>query len=162
MAQQQQQRHSNGEHGAAGAADDDDLTRVLTAGPGVVSPSLRCPELTLGSDDYDHGVDTWAVGCMLAELLTGAHIFANASNNDPQRCMQSIFAVTGLRDRAAELPASIREPAMVMPRQSKFLDPNTLTGPLPAGWTELPSTSEPGLGLLLQNLLQNFTSKHMT
>ena len=35
----------------------------------VVTRWYRCPELLFGARNYGSGVDTWAVGCILAELL---------------------------------------------------------------------------------------------
>uniref|UniRef100_A0A0L8FIA0 Protein kinase domain-containing protein n=1 Tax=Octopus bimaculoides TaxID=37653 RepID=A0A0L8FIA0_OCTBM len=35
----------------------------------VVTRWYRCPELLFGARNYSTGVDTWAVGCILAELL---------------------------------------------------------------------------------------------
>ncbi|CAL4988228.1 unnamed protein product [Urochloa decumbens] len=38
----------------------------------LASPSpYRAPELFLGSEEYDGRVDTWALGCIMAELLAG-------------------------------------------------------------------------------------------
>ncbi|CAN6360761.1 unnamed protein product [Urochloa humidicola] len=41
----------------------------------VVARSYRAPELLLGSTEYDDGVDTWAIGCIVAELLAGGALF---------------------------------------------------------------------------------------
>ena len=35
----------------------------------VVTRWYRCPELLFGARNYGSGVDTWAMGCILAELL---------------------------------------------------------------------------------------------
>ncbi|XP_004207735.1 cyclin-dependent kinase 7 isoform X1 [Hydra vulgaris] len=35
----------------------------------VVTPWYRCPELLFGAKNYGTGIDMWAVGCVLAELL---------------------------------------------------------------------------------------------
>ncbi|KAF8666086.1 hypothetical protein HU200_053796 [Digitaria exilis] len=38
----------------------------------LASPEpYRAPELFLGSEDYDGRVDTWSLGCVMAELVTG-------------------------------------------------------------------------------------------
>ncbi|EDO05279.1 protein kinase domain containing protein [Babesia bovis T2Bo] len=42
----------------------------------VVTLWYRPPELLLGSDNYHSGVDMWSVGCIMAELVCGTHIFA--------------------------------------------------------------------------------------
>lgn len=39
--------------------------------PKVVSLWYRPPELLLGSDRYDMGVDNWGAGCIFGELLRG-------------------------------------------------------------------------------------------
>ncbi|GIX64050.1 protein kinase domain containing protein [Babesia caballi] len=57
------------------------LARVCPTGKGmltnrVVTLWYRPPELLLGSDNYDSGVDMWSVGCIMAELVCGTHIFA--------------------------------------------------------------------------------------
>merc|ERR1712156_1328748 len=43
---------------------------VLTLTHEVVTLWYRCPEVLLGVKKYGHGVDTWSMGCMLAELLS--------------------------------------------------------------------------------------------
>ena len=39
--------------------------------PKVVSLWYRPPELLLGSEYYDQGIDNWGAGCMMGELLRG-------------------------------------------------------------------------------------------
>ncbi|KAL7547224.1 hypothetical protein ACHAWF_010547 [Thalassiosira exigua] len=46
-----------------------DVGEPLT--PKVASLWYRPPELLLGSERYDQGVDTWAAGCVVGELLRG-------------------------------------------------------------------------------------------
>ncbi|CAN6338216.1 unnamed protein product [Urochloa humidicola] len=41
----------------------------------VVARSYRAPELLLGCREYGAGVDTWAIGCIVAELLGGSLLF---------------------------------------------------------------------------------------
>ncbi|OEL27435.1 putative cyclin-dependent kinase F-2 [Dichanthelium oligosanthes] len=41
----------------------------------VVARNYRAPELLLGSTDYDALIDTWAIGCIMAELLAGNLLF---------------------------------------------------------------------------------------
>jgi len=36
----------------------------------IVTLWYRSPELLLGEDHYDLGVDMWSVGCIMAEFLT--------------------------------------------------------------------------------------------
>jgi len=46
---------------------------ILTLTHEVVTLWYRCPEVLLGIRKYGHGVDTWSMGCMLAELLSQTH-----------------------------------------------------------------------------------------
>lgn len=39
----------------------------------------RAPELMLGDDNYGTGVDIWAVGCIMAECLTGRPLLSGDS-----------------------------------------------------------------------------------
>ena len=41
----------------------------------VVTIWYRAPELLLGAKHYTSGVDTWAAGCILAELLALRPVF---------------------------------------------------------------------------------------
>jgi serine/threonine protein kinase len=36
----------------------------------------RAPELMFGDDNYGTGVDIWAVGCIMAEILTNKPLLA--------------------------------------------------------------------------------------
>ena len=47
-----------------------DLEQSLDQTVYVVTRWYRAPELLLGKKDYDKSIDMWAVGCILAELLT--------------------------------------------------------------------------------------------
>lgn len=42
----------------------------------VVTLWYRSPELLLGSQSYDYGIDVWSVGCILAEIELKRPIFA--------------------------------------------------------------------------------------
>lgn len=48
----------------------------------VATRWYRAPELLAGDTAYGPGVDIWAVGCMLAELATGAPLFPGESDTD--------------------------------------------------------------------------------
>jgi cell division cycle 2-like len=76
----------------AAAADDAPLT------PGVATLWYRAPELILGSRDYDAGVDTWAIGCIMAELLAGAPLFPGRSEMDQ---LNRVFDTLGMQDMAS-------------------------------------------------------------
>merc|ERR1712173_373345 len=41
----------------------------------VVTLWYRSPEVLMGSNHYNGGIDMWAVGCMLWEILTGDALF---------------------------------------------------------------------------------------
>lgn len=70
----------------------------------VVTRWYRCPELLLGSRQYDFGVDLWAVGCILAEMLGRRAIFPG---RDPVHQLSLICKVTGTpsEERLAHLPS---------------------------------------------------------
>ncbi|CAO2183656.1 unnamed protein product [Urochloa humidicola] len=61
----------------AAEKDVDGGNSGMLASPGP----YRAPELFLGSKDYDGRVDTWALGCIMAELLaTGAPFFGGETD----------------------------------------------------------------------------------
>jgi len=45
----------------------------------VATRWYRAPEILLGSTSYTYGVDIWAVGCILGELLNGKPVFPGSS-----------------------------------------------------------------------------------
>lgn len=51
------------------------------------------PEVLLGKPDYDGAVDMWSLGCVMAELLTGAPLFGGATDDEAQ--VIEIFKVLG-------------------------------------------------------------------
>uniref|UniRef100_A0A8R7RDA9 [RNA-polymerase]-subunit kinase n=1 Tax=Triticum urartu TaxID=4572 RepID=A0A8R7RDA9_TRIUA len=55
----------------------------------------RAPEMLLGKEDYDALVDTWSLGCVMAEMLTGERIFRAAEFIS---LFQRIFEVVGVPD----------------------------------------------------------------
>lgn len=58
----------------------------------VVTRWYRCPELLYGARNYAQGVDMWAVGCILAELLLRVPFFPGDSDLDQ---LMRIFQVLG-------------------------------------------------------------------
>ncbi|CAL5093920.1 unnamed protein product [Urochloa decumbens] len=66
--------------------------------PGVATLWYRAPEVILGSRDYDAGVDTWALGCIMAELLAGAPLFPGRSEMDQ---LNRVFDTLGMQDMAS-------------------------------------------------------------
>ncbi|KAH0789838.1 CMGC/MAPK/ERK7 protein kinase [Histomonas meleagridis] len=52
----------------------------------------RAPELIIGSNNYNEGVDMWAIGCIVAELYSGRPLFPGTSTLDQ---MEKVVALTG-------------------------------------------------------------------
>ncbi|KAL7677595.1 hypothetical protein ACOME3_003830 [Neoechinorhynchus agilis] len=50
--------------------------------PGVVTLWYRAPELLLGSTTYGNGVDIWACGCILGELLANEPLLPGKSETN--------------------------------------------------------------------------------
>lgn len=73
-----------------------------TAGPApvltdyVATRWYRAPEILLGSTRYTTGVDIWAVGCILGEMITGRPIFPGTSTMNQ---IERIVEVTGQPSR---------------------------------------------------------------
>lgn len=62
---------------AASLGDSTATSPVLT--DYVATRWYRAPEILLGSTSYTFGVDMWAVGCILGELISGKPIFPGSS-----------------------------------------------------------------------------------
>lgn len=58
----------------------------------VATRWYRAPEILLGSTYYTKGVDMWAVGCILGEMLRGKPLFPGASTMNQ---LEKIIEVTG-------------------------------------------------------------------
>lgn len=58
----------------------------------VATRWYRAPELLLGSPQYTKGVDIWAVGCILAEMIVGKPVFPGTSTLDQ---LERVIAITG-------------------------------------------------------------------
>jgi mitogen-activated protein kinase 15 len=56
----------------------------------------RAPEILFGSSTYTYGVDMWAAGCILAELVSGRPLFPGQSTMDQ---LERIIAYTGTPSR---------------------------------------------------------------
>lgn len=52
----------------------------------------RSPELIIGSNQYNEGVDMWAIGCIVGELFAGKPLFPGNSTLDQ---MERVVAFTG-------------------------------------------------------------------
>jgi len=55
------------------------------------------PEVLLGKPDYDALVDTWSLGCVMAELIGGSVLFQELDSEDQLR---AIFALLGMPNDA--------------------------------------------------------------
>ena len=60
------------------------------------------PEMILGKQDYDALVDTWSIGCVMAEMLTGKTLFLGDDDDDAKDNeiiqLWSIFRLLGTPD----------------------------------------------------------------
>uniref|UniRef100_A0A8R7UAZ2 [RNA-polymerase]-subunit kinase n=1 Tax=Triticum urartu TaxID=4572 RepID=A0A8R7UAZ2_TRIUA len=61
------------------------------------TPFYVAPEVLLGKRDYDALVDTWSIGCVMAEMLTGKTLFLGDDDDDQ---LWSIFRVLGVPDES--------------------------------------------------------------
>ncbi|CAM0955751.1 unnamed protein product [Alopecurus aequalis] len=75
--------------------DADDSTYRSFAG----TRSYMAPEMLLGKPDFDTGVDTWSLGCVMAELLTGKRLFKKADAETDQ--LYKIFDLLGVPGKKA-------------------------------------------------------------
>ena len=57
----------------------------------------RAPEILFGSPNYTLGVDVWAVGCILAEMMIGKPLFPGNSTLDQ---LERVLQVTGVPTRS--------------------------------------------------------------
>jgi serine/threonine protein kinase len=64
----------------------------------VVTLWYRAPELLLGSRTYSAVIDTWSIGCIAAELLTGSPLFRAESEIG---LLHKMFAVCGTPHEAS-------------------------------------------------------------
>ncbi|CAL4956174.1 unnamed protein product [Urochloa decumbens] len=75
------------------AAEKDVDGDGMLASPGP----YRAPELFLGSKDYDGRVDTWALGCIMAELLAGAGGAPFFGGETDAEVLEKMLRVVGAR-----------------------------------------------------------------
>jgi len=64
----------------------------------VVTLWYRAPEILLGTRCYSTGIDTWSVGCVFAEIMTGKALFQGESEIEQ---LMSIFRVLGTPTEAS-------------------------------------------------------------
>jgi mitogen-activated protein kinase 15 len=58
----------------------------------VATRWYRAPEILFGSPSYTKGVDVWAVGCILAEMIVGKPLFPGTSTLDQ---LERVLEITG-------------------------------------------------------------------
>lgn len=58
----------------------------------VVTLWYRCPEVLLGSRNYNTTIDTWSIGCIFAEMITSKPLF---DGNNEQEQLKKIFKIRG-------------------------------------------------------------------
>lgn len=75
------------------------MSRSMAGGPPYCIPVgtrwYRAPEVLLGSPDYDDRIDSWALGCIMAELLAGEHPFRGSTDKEQ---LSEVLDVLGTND----------------------------------------------------------------
>jgi len=69
----------------------------------VATRWYRAPEILLGSVDYKFGVDMWALGCIIGEMINGKPVFPGSSTMNQ---LERIFELTGFREIEKVAPGS--------------------------------------------------------
>jgi serine/threonine protein kinase len=64
------------------------------------TPGYRAPEVLLELPEYDGRVDTWSLGCVMAEFLTGRPLFESIQGSEDQDLL-TILRVLGVPDEEA-------------------------------------------------------------
>ena len=95
----------------------------------------RSPELIIGSNHYNEGVDSWALGCIVAELYAGRPLFPGTSTLDQ---MERVVSLTGppsssdiasMHSEFAETMIanlSYNQPRMTLNQKLPMADPDTI------------------------------------
>ncbi|KAM9040269.1 cyclin-dependent kinase 20-like isoform 3-T14 [Megaptera novaeangliae] len=139
----------------------------------VATRWYRAPELLYGARQYDQGVDLWAVGCILGELLNGSPLFPGENDIEQLCCVLRILGTPSpqvwpeIKDLPDYNKISFKERAPVPleevlpdaspqaldllghfllypPRQRIAASQYFFTAPLPAHPSELPIPQRPG------------------
>ncbi|PAN20787.1 hypothetical protein PAHAL_3G411100 [Panicum hallii] len=122
----------------------------------VVARNYRAPELLLGRTDYDAGIDAWAIGCIVAELLAGNLLFYGDSNKEH---LSEVLNVLGTNDIREWSRCPDRLPSGCGP--TSFLPDLFPSSPELAMAIGRPSLSEAGFEVL-SGLLRCNPEKRMT
>ncbi|XP_025069498.1 cyclin-dependent kinase 20 isoform X3 [Alligator sinensis] len=124
----------------------------------VATRWYRAPELLYGSRHYDEGVDLWAVGCIVGELLTHSPLFPGESDIEQLCCVQRLrgspdpnawppVVPVPLEELVPDAPPPARTlldallqypPQRRLPAHQALLHPYFFTAPAPATPSELP------------------------
>ena len=114
----------------------------------VATRWYRAPELLYGSRDYTEGVDLWAVGCILGELLNNCPLFPGENDIDQ----------LGIVIRNLGSPTEQSWPGVGnLPDYSKITFPDT-SG---IAYTDMVPEATPGAVDLLSNLVIYDSSKRL-
>ena len=70
--------------------------RLLT--PDVASLWYRPPELLLGAETYTQAIDIWAVGCIMAEILSGQPLLNGKTEDEQISLVVDCIGVPNVRD----------------------------------------------------------------
>ena len=114
----------------------------------VATRWYRAPELLYGSRDYTEGVDLWAVGCILGELLNNCPLFPGENDIDQ----------LGIVIRNLGTPTEQSWPGVGnLPDYSKITFPDTSGIP----YTDMVPEATPGAVDLLSNLVIYDSNKRL-
>lgn len=147
------------------------LQSLYTGDKVVVTIWYRAPELLLGARHYTPAIDLWAVGCILAELLSLRPIFKGEEakmdmNNKKQipfqrNQLQKIFEILGTP--SAELwPNLSKYPDYYAFQQHFLLSGSTIYHPNLSGWYKNAGGKNKQCLALLRELFQNDPSARIT
>ncbi|KAF7050146.1 hypothetical protein CFC21_058551 [Triticum aestivum] len=97
----------------------------------VGTAPYMAPEMIMGKQDYDAQVDTWSIGCVFAELLTGTTLFMDDPEDEEEdetkndvKQLGSIFRVLGVPDERTwpgftSLPLAKKAPQLLQAGHNK-------------------------------------------
>jgi len=74
-----------------GRGHEDRNTLRMTCLKAVATPYYRAPEGILNADKYSKSVDLWALGCILAEMITRRPILPGKNNKELLRLIVNMF-----------------------------------------------------------------------
>ena len=72
----------------------------------MVTQYYRAPELLLGCEHYGKPLDMWSIGCIFAELVQGAPLFADACE---VRCCIATYCSAFFRQMLADFVRPYRD-----------------------------------------------------